>query len=105
MFRLKKAILYGLYVKEWKVWLCCMWFVLTILHHCFRFKDVVECDRILVKAFESGHEVASFRASKLSDDFYHLRAEFERRKTHLTKDDLTRDPTRDLLTGRIHVIQ
>ncbi|XP_053372820.1 cilia- and flagella-associated protein 44-like [Mercenaria mercenaria] len=64
-----------------------------------RFKDVVECDRIVVKAFESSHEVASFRASKLSDDFYIRKAEFERKRTQLTKDDITRDPTRDLLTG------
>ncbi|XP_052253766.1 cilia- and flagella-associated protein 44-like isoform X2 [Dreissena polymorpha] len=63
-----------------------------------RFKDVVECDRIVVKAFATPHEVASFRASKLSDDFYHLKADFERRKTQI-RDDMTRDPTRDLLTG------
>lgn len=64
-----------------------------------RFKDVVECDRIVVKAFETAHEVASFRASKLSDDFYHKKAEFERRRTQLTRDDITRDPTRDIMTG------
>ncbi|XP_052805423.1 cilia- and flagella-associated protein 44-like isoform X2 [Mya arenaria] len=63
-----------------------------------RFKDVVECDRIVVKAFETPHEVASFRASKLSDDFYQLKADFERRKTQI-RDDMTRDPTRDLITG------
>ena len=60
---------------------------------------MVECDRIVVKAFESAHEVSSFRASKLSDDFYIKKAEFERKRTQLTKDDITRDPTRDLLTG------
>ncbi|KAL4229263.1 hypothetical protein ACF0H5_012303 [Mactra antiquata] len=64
-----------------------------------RFKDVVECDRIVVKAFESAHEVSSFRASKLSDDFYQLKADFERKRTTLNRDDITRDPTRDLLTG------
>merc|ERR1712184_11993 len=37
-----------------------------------RFKDVVECERIVVKAFATSHQVSSFRASKLSDDFYHL---------------------------------
>ncbi|XP_060551905.1 LOW QUALITY PROTEIN: cilia- and flagella-associated protein 44-like [Ruditapes philippinarum] len=68
-----------------------------------RFKDVVECDRIVVKAFESAHEVASFRASKLSDDFYIKKAEFERKRTQLTKDDITRDPTRDLLTGATRI--
>ena len=64
-----------------------------------RFKDVVECDRIVVKAFQSPHEVASFRASKLSDDFYHLKADFERRRTQMTREDMTRDPTRDIMTG------
>ncbi|XP_046572732.1 cilia- and flagella-associated protein 44-like isoform X2 [Haliotis rubra] len=66
-----------------------------------RFKDVVECDRIVLKAFLTPHEVSSFRANKLSDDFYQLKADFERRRTlHYTKDDLTRDPTRDLATGQ-----
>ena len=53
----------------------------------------------MVKAFQSPHEVASFKASKLSDDFYQVRAAFERRKTMITREDLTRDPTRDILTG------
>ena len=67
---------------------------------CFRFKDVVECERIVLKAFMTPHEVTSFRASKLSDDFYQLKAEYERKKTMgQTKDDFTRDPTRDLLAG------
>ena len=65
-----------------------------------RYKDVVECERIVVIAFKTPHEVASFRAAKLSDDFYHMKAEFERRKTNLTREDLTRDPTRELLTGQ-----
>lgn len=65
-----------------------------------RFKDVVECEQIVVKTFKSSHEVTSFRASKLSDDFYQLKAEYERKKTQgTTKDDFTRDPTRDLLAG------
>ena len=55
----------------------------------------------MVKAFQSPHEVASFKASKLSDDFYQVRAAFERRKTMITREDLTRDPTRDILTGNI----
>ncbi|XP_022324096.2 cilia- and flagella-associated protein 44-like isoform X1 [Crassostrea virginica] len=66
-----------------------------------RYKDVVECERIVVKAFKTPHEVASFRAAKLSDDFYHMKADFERRKTMtMMKDDITRDPTRDLLGGK-----
>nr|KAG5708675.1 hypothetical protein BaRGS_034892 [Batillaria attramentaria] len=66
-----------------------------------RFKDVVECERIVLKAFMTPHEVTSFRANKLSDDFYQLKAEYERKKTMgATKDDFTRDPTRDLLAGQ-----
>ncbi|CAG2237888.1 CFAP44 [Mytilus edulis] len=70
-----------------------------------RYKDVVECERIVVKAFETSHEVASFRAAKLSDDFYHMKAEFERRKTNMTRDDLTRDPTRELMTGQTRLTE
>ena len=70
-----------------------------------RFKDVVECERIVVRAFTTPHEVTSFRASKLSDDFYQLKADFERRKTKLpTKDDFSRDPTKDLGAGGSIVI-
>ncbi|KAK3107710.1 hypothetical protein FSP39_020546 [Pinctada imbricata] len=66
-----------------------------------RYKDVVECERIVVKAFKTPHEVASFRAAKLSDDFYHMKAEYERRKTMtMIRDDVTRDPTRDLMAGQ-----
>jgi hypothetical protein len=66
-----------------------------------RFKDVVECERIVLKAFMTGHEVTSFRANKLSDDFYQLKAEYERKKmVTQTKDEFTRDPTRDLLQGQ-----
>ncbi|XP_052060229.1 cilia- and flagella-associated protein 44-like isoform X9 [Mytilus californianus] len=70
-----------------------------------RYKDVVECERIVVKAFETSHEVASFRAAKLSDDFYHMKAEFERRKTNMTREDLTRDPTRELMTGQTRLTE
>ncbi|KAL8598401.1 hypothetical protein ACOMHN_032678 [Nucella lapillus] len=71
-----------------------------------RFKDVVECERIVLKAFMTPHEVNSFRASKLSDDFYQLKAEYERKKTMgQTKDDFTRDPTRDLLAGQQRVAE
>ncbi|KAK3588814.1 hypothetical protein CHS0354_028462 [Potamilus streckersoni] len=70
-----------------------------------RYKDVVECERIVLKAFRSPHEVCSFRAAKLSDDFYSLKAEFERRKTMISKDDMTRDPTRDLLTGQTRMTE
>lgn len=75
-------------------------FYFTLMFLC-RYKDVVECERIVVKAFKTPHEVASFRAAKLSDDFYQMKADFERRKTMtMVKDDITRDPTRDLLGGK-----
>ncbi|KAK3770719.1 hypothetical protein RRG08_037905 [Elysia crispata] len=71
-----------------------------------RFKDVVECERIVVRAFTTPHEVTSFRASKLSDDFYQLKADFERRKTKLpTKDDFSRDPTKDLGAGQRKLLE
>ena len=79
--------------------------MIEILISICRFKDVVECDRIVVKAFQSPHEVASFRASKLSDDFYHLKADFERRRTQMTREDMTRDPTRDIMTGNKKVFE
>lgn len=78
-------------------------FFFTLMFLC-RYKDVVECERIVVKAFKTPHEVASFRAAKLSDDFYQMKADFERRKTMtMVKDDITRDPTRDLLGGKCGV--
>ncbi|CAH1796965.1 unnamed protein product [Owenia fusiformis] len=65
-----------------------------------RFKDVVECERIVLKAFKTSHEVTSFRASKLSDDFYELKAEMERRKTTMltNKGDMSREHSQ--LTGQ-----
>ena len=68
----------------------------------FRFKDVVECERIVVKAFRTVHEVCSFRASKLSDDFYSAQAEMERRKTtFINKEDASRMLTQESLKGSI----
>ena len=62
---------------------------------------MVECERIVVKAFMTEHEVSTFRASKLSDDFYQMKAEMERRKTAmLAKEELSRDATRDLMRGK-----
>ena len=46
-----------------------------------RFKHSVECERIVVKAFNSAHEVSSFRAAKLPSDFYQTKAEMDKRKT------------------------
>ncbi|KAK6165219.1 hypothetical protein SNE40_023570 [Patella caerulea] len=66
-----------------------------------RFKNAVECEKIILKCFLTPHEVSSFRAAKLSDDFYKMKANFERRRTmFITRDEFTRDPTRDLLAGQ-----
>ncbi|XP_067931339.1 cilia- and flagella-associated protein 44-like [Watersipora subatra] len=61
-----------------------------------RFKAMVECERIVVKSFKSTYEVSTYRAAKLSDDFYSLKAELEQRKeTSMSKarSDLSRDPS------------
>lgn len=65
-----------------------------------RFKDVVECERIVVRAFLTSHQVASFRAAKLSDDFYAAKAEIERKRAStLNKDDPSRQATQDASKG------
>ena len=65
-----------------------------------RFKDVVECERIVVKAFNTQHEVCSFRAAKLSDDFYATKADMERRKTTMmSKDEANRQASQGLING------
>ena len=53
----------------------------------------MECDRIVVKSINTIHEVATFRAAKLSRDFYGMREEMERKRTVASMKDLTRDPT------------
>ncbi|CAG5122902.1 unnamed protein product, partial [Candidula unifasciata] len=64
-----------------------------------RFKDDVECERIVVKAFLTPHEVSSFRSSKLSEEFHQLKAELDIKKTQQQMvDDSGRDPTQDLLS-------
>ncbi len=60
---------------------------------------MVECERIVVRAFLTSHEVASFRASKLPEDFYTIKAEIEKRKATGIKDDPSRQATQDLLKG------
>ena len=56
----------------------------------------------MVKSFKTTYEVATYRAAKLSDDFYMLKAELEqRRDTAMSKarSDLTRDPS--LINGKL----
>ena len=55
--------------------------VLALFCVSLRFKDVIECERIVVKSFQSPHEVSSFRASKLPDDFYQAKAGLDKRRT------------------------
>ena len=81
--------------------------VITIIHlnaplvFFHRFKDVVECERIVVKAFKTPHEVCSYRASKLPDDFYTTKAEMDRRKTTMfsNQTDTSKQNTQDMLLG------
>ena len=61
------------YNRKWHV---CMF-------RCDRFKDTVECERVVVKAFLTPHEVATFRASTLSEGFYQVKAEMEKMRSNL----------------------
>jgi len=45
-----------------------------------RFKECIECELIAVKSFQAPYEVSSYRAAKLSDSFYSVKAELERKK-------------------------
>ena len=66
-----------------------------------RFKETVECERIVVKAFLTVHEVCSFRAGKLPADFYQAKAEIENRKTTMFSNsmDVTKQNTQEMKTG------
>jgi len=46
-----------------------------------RFKDCIECDRIVLYSFLNDHKVSSYRSSKLSEDFYRMVNENKRRMT------------------------
>ena len=48
--------------------------------HC-RFKDVIECDRIVVHAFLTPHHISSFRVARLSDTFFEKKSEVMKRRT------------------------
>jgi len=64
---------------------------------------MIECERILVKAFKSPYEVSTYRAAKLSDDFYMLRAELEqRRDTALSKQNSELSREQSLLNGNLN---
>ncbi|XP_070551975.1 cilia- and flagella-associated protein 44-like isoform X2 [Ptychodera flava] len=62
-----------------------------------RFRDELETDRIVVVAIKTEHTVSSFRAARLSKEFFRLKMEMENRKaTTLTEKGVSRDPTKDL---------
>ena len=70
-----------------------------------RFKDVVECDYIVVKAFLTGHEVSSYRSAKLSDDFYLIKSDMEKKRTLLlNKEEASRQATQDALKGNVFAL-
>ena len=64
---------------------------------------MIECEHIVVRAFLTPHEVATFRASKLPEEFYAVKAEMEKRKTTmLSSTDPSRQATQDpLLRGNL----
>ncbi|XP_057301359.1 cilia- and flagella-associated protein 44-like isoform X2 [Hydractinia symbiolongicarpus] len=60
-----------------------------------RFKESVECDRIVLYAFGTEHSVSSYRASKLTEEFFSLVADNKRRMTlRETGDILSGQPRR-----------
>lgn len=64
---------------------------------------MVECERIVVKSFKDTYEVSTYRAAKLSDDFYMLKAELEQRRDSAmskARSDLSRDAS--VLNGEWH---
>lgn len=63
-----------------------------------KFKDDVDCERIVVKSFNSPHQVATIRTAKLSETFHLVQAEVEKMRTATTlKEELSKDPTQTAL--------
>ena len=57
----------------------------------YRFKDKVDCELIVLKAFLSTHDVSSYRLARLSDGFFEAKYELERKKlSQSMKDEQTR---------------
>lgn len=56
-----------------------------------RYKDPVECDRIMLKAFRTSHMLCTYRTSSLGDDFLAAKAEVNARRTvNFSRDDAQR---------------
>ncbi|CAD5123356.1 DgyrCDS11713 [Dimorphilus gyrociliatus] len=63
-----------------------------------KFKDDVDCERIVVKSFNFSHQVATLRTAKLSETFHMVQAEVEKMRTTTTlKEELSKDPTETAL--------
>ena len=50
---------------------------------CFRFKDMLDCELITLKAFNSSCSVSSYRLAKLSEGFYKEKSITERKQNEL----------------------
>ena len=59
---------------------------------CFRFKDMLDCELITVKAFSGSYAVSSYRIAKLSDGFWREKAVMEHKQTKLL-DSLSKQNT------------
>jgi len=61
----------------------------------FRFKDVIDCELITVKAFNSSYTVSSYRLAKLSEGFYKEKLAMERKQTELLESMSKQNTTLD----------
>ena len=64
---------------------------------------MIECEHIVIRAFLTSHEVSTFRASKLPEEFYAVKAEMEKRKTTFLSGDPNRQATQDPLMRGIYL--
>ena len=62
---------------------------------CSRFKDVLECELITLKAFNSPYTVSSYRLAKLSEGFYREKSIMERKQTELLESMSEQNTTLD----------
>lgn len=54
---------------------------------------MIECEHIVVRAFLTSHEVCSFRAAKLPEEFYAAKAEMEIKATSALGSEYSRPAT------------
>ncbi|XP_033641081.1 cilia- and flagella-associated protein 44-like isoform X3 [Asterias rubens] len=65
-----------------------------------RFKDEIECERIVVISIQTKHEISTYRTTKLPLEFHQMKAELTRRATMLSDKSFQRDHTRDTLSEK-----